>query len=212
MRAVPWFLILFTAISALAADSKLGNGAVARPQATNAHARIGRPVRVLSLSFRDKSREEVARLVDREAGAGTDLVVLPETWLGQKDNPELLDGPTLTTFGALAKKHHTYLVCPIDRRAGKRRLNSAVLLDRAGKVAGRYDKVFPYWSEFALKQPVCVGDTAPVFQTDFGRLGLAICFDVNFPEVWQRLAEQEAELVVWPSAYSAGTSLQAHAL
>jgi predicted amidohydrolase len=162
--------------------------------------------------LRDKSRDEIARLVDREAGAGPDLVILPETWLGQAEHPETIEGQTITTFSALARKHRTYLVCPIDRRDGKRRLNSAVLLDRAGKVAGIYDKVFPYWSEFDLKQPVCVGDAAPVFQTDFGKLGLAICFDVNFPEVWQRLAEQGAELVVWPSAYSAGTSLQAHAL
>jgi hypothetical protein len=174
--------------------------------------RTGRPVRVVSLSFRDKSRDEIARLVDREAGAGADLVILPETWLGQTEHPETIEGRTIATFSALARKHRSYIVCPIDRLDGKRRLNSAVLLDRSGKVAGIYDKVFPYWSEFDLKQPVCVGDAAPVFQTDFGKLGLAICFDVNFPEVWQRLAEQGAELVVWPSAYSAGTSLQAHAL
>ena len=52
----------------------------------------------------------------------------------------------------------------------------------------------------------------PIFQTDFGRLGMAICFDVNFPEVWKRMADQGAELVIWPSAYSAGTTLQSHAL
>ena len=56
------------------------------------------------------------------------------------------------------------------------------------------------------------GGAAPVYQADFGRVGIAICFDVNFPEVWKSLADQGAELVVWPSAYSAGTTLQAHAL
>ena len=203
---VPFLLLSFSANSVMAAES----GPVSH--ATNATARVGRPVRIISLSFRDKTRDEIARLVDTEAAAGTDLVILPETWLGQKDNPETLEDPTVRTFSALAKKHRTYIVCPIDRRDGKRRLNSAVLLDRTGKIAGVYDKVFPYWSEFDLKQPVCLGDSAPVFQTDFGKLGLAICFDVNFPEVWQRLADQGAELVVWPSAYSAGTSLQAHAL
>lgn len=45
-----------------------------------------------------------------------------------------------------------------------------------------------------------------------GRLGLAICFDANFPEVWKHLADQGAEIVIFPSAYSAGTTLQAHAL
>ncbi len=52
----------------------------------------------------------------------------------------------------------------------------------------------------------------PVYQADFWRIGVAICFDINFPEVWKTLADQGAELVVWPSAYSAGTALQARAL
>ena len=174
--------------------------------------RVGRPVRVVSLSFNGKSMAEITGVVDREGAKGADLIILPETWRGQKDSPESLNGPTVTAMAALAKKHSTYLVCPIDRRDGTRRLNTAVLIDRAGQIAGVYDKVYPYWSEFDLKPPVEPGQEARVFQTDFGKLGLAICFDVNFPAVWQRLADQGAELVVWPSAYSAGTSLQAHAL
>jgi predicted amidohydrolase len=173
---------------------------------------IGRPVRVVSLSFDGKTVAEIAKVVDREAGKGADLVILPETWRGQTDSPETLEGPIVTAMAELAKKHGTYLVCPIDRRDGKRRLNTAVLIDRGGKILGVYDKIYPYWSEYDLNPPVEPGQKAKVFQTDFGKLGLAICFDVNFPEVWQRLADQGAELVVWPSAYSAGTSLQAHAL
>jgi hypothetical protein len=87
-----------------------------------------------------------------------------------------------------------------------------VLIDRAGKVVLVYDKVYPYWSEFDFKQPMDIGREEMVYQADFGRIGLAICFDVNFPAVWQRLAELGAELVIFSSAYSAGTSLQAHAL
>lgn len=177
---------------------------------------IGRPVRVTSISFANgKTRAEVLALVDEAAALGTDLIALPETFLGQAaDNTtmETLDGPTLTGLAALARKHNTYIVCPLDRRAGNQRLNSAVLLDRAGRIAGIYDKVFPYWSEFDKNQVVEPGQTAPVFETDFGRVGLAICFDANFPEVWAQLADQGAELVIWPSAYSAGTTLQAHAL
>jgi len=174
--------------------------------------KIGRPVRVVSLSFNGKSLVEIAEVVDREGAKGVDLIILPETWRGQKDSPESLDGPTVTAMAALAKKHSTYLVCPIDRRDGTHRLNTAILIDRTGNISGVYDKVYPYWSEFDIKPPVEPGQEARVFQTDFGKVGLAICFDVNFPEVWQRLADQGAELVVWPSAYSAGTSLQAHAL
>jgi predicted amidohydrolase len=115
-------------------------------------------------------------------------------------------------MSALAEKHGTYIICPIDRTDGQQRLNSAVILDRQGDVVGVYDKVYPYWSEFNLQPPVEVGLDPVVVDTDFGRVGVAICFDVNFPEVWQQLADQGADLVVWPSAYSAGTALQAHAL
>jgi predicted amidohydrolase len=57
-----------------------------------------------------------------------------------------------------------------------------------------------------------VGQDAQVYSADFGLLGFATCFDVNLPEVWKRLADQGAEVVIWPSAYSAGTSLQTHAI
>jgi predicted amidohydrolase len=174
---------------------------------------IGRPVRILSLSFKNKPLDLIRDLIDTEAAKGVDLVVLPEVWQGQRDNTmEKLDGPTITTLAKLARKHHTYIVSPIDRLDGNRRVNSAVLLDRSGNVVFVYDKVFPYWSEFDFKQKVDLGRSAPVYQADFGRIGLAICFDVNFPEVWKSLSDQGAEIVVWPSAYSGGASLQAHAL
>lgn len=178
--------------------------------------KIGRPVRITSISFANgRTRDEILALVDREGALGADLIALPETFLGQAaDNSTMegLDGPTVTGLAALARKHSTYIVCPLDRRDGEQRLNTAVLLDRSGAVAGPYNKVFPYWSEFDKNQVVEPGQEAPVFQTDFGQVGCAICFDANFPEVWARLADQGAELVIWPSAYSAGTTLQAHAL
>jgi predicted amidohydrolase len=173
---------------------------------------VGRPVRVVSLSFPigGKSLDEVAALIDQEGAAGCDLIALPETWTGPV--AEEVTGPTITALAALARTHRTYIVCPLYRRDGERRWNSAVLIDRSGAIAGIYDKVFPYWGEFELTLPVEVGREVPVFTADFGRVGMAICFDVNFPAVWQRLADQQAELVIWPSAYSAGSSLQAHAL
>lgn len=188
-------------------------GALALCAAAYAGTAAGRPVRILSLSFSSVPLEAVRDLIDTQAAKGVDLVILPETWRGQKDDTmETLDGPTIRAMSELARKHRTYIVSPIDRLDGARRVNSAILLDRAGRIVFVYDKVFPYWSEFDHKTKVQAGFAAPVYQADFGRVGFAICFDVNFPEVWKSLADQGAELVVWPSAYSAGTTLQAHAL
>jgi len=173
---------------------------------------VGRPVRVASLSFNGKSVDEVAKMVDQEGAKGVDLICLPELWNGQGEKWQTLDGPIIKRMGRLAKKHSTYIVCPLDRRMGERRLNSAVLLERDGSIACVYDKVYPYWSEFDVDPPASPGEETPVYEADFGKVGFAICFDANFPEVWKRLADKGAELVVWPSAYSAGTTLQAHAL
>ncbi len=175
---------------------------------------VGRPVRIVSMAFQNGNLEEILSRIDREAARGTDLIVLPETWRGQNaGSMEPIDGPTTTAVAELARRHRTYILSPIDLidSAGDRR-NTAVLVDREGKVAGTYDKNFPFLPELDYQPPVRPGEQMPVFETDFGKLGVAICFDVNFPEVWQQLSDQGAELVVWPSAYSAGTHLQAYAL
>jgi len=172
--------------------------------------KIGRPVRVVSIGFSDLSLEEMLAVVDAESSKGADIIVLPE--MCQGEGLETLDGPTIPAIARLAAKHRTYVICPVCRQEEGRRLNSAVLLDRNGNVVCIYDKVFPYWSEFDLNPPAQPGLEVPVYEADFGRIGMAICFDVNFPEVWQRLADQDAELVLWSSAYAAGTSLQAYAL
>lgn len=181
---------------------------------TPAAPAIGRPVRAVSIGFApDPGLERIAALVDREGARGADVIALPETCRGQNDqSPEALDGPTVSAMAQLAAKHRTYIVCPIDRKTGGTRMNSAVLLDRRGQVAAIYDKMYPYGEEFKKHPGVGPGEAVTVFQTDFGRLGLAICFDVNWAPLWQRLSDFGAELVIWPSAYSAGRSLQARAI
>jgi predicted amidohydrolase len=198
----------------------IGSKAAASPPpmaADETAGRIGRPVRVVSIGLKNQSKslEEVARVVDSEGARGADVIALPEAWRGQKDQgtEEILMGPTITAMAPLAKKHKTYIVCPIDRKDGAVRRNTAVLLDREGKVVTVYNKVFPWTPEFLrLTPPVNPGDEVGFHQADFGRLGIAICFDIDFPEVWRRLADQDAELVIWPSAYSGGNALKAHAL
>jgi Predicted amidohydrolase len=178
----------------------------------NASEKTGRPVRVVSLCFNNEDLVKIEKIVDEEGAKGTDIIVLPETWRGQS-KPETIEGETITALSKLAKKNNTYILSPIDRTDGKFRYNSAVLIDREGKVVFVHDKVYPYWSEFDLTPPVSPGTNSEmVYDTDFGRIGIAICFDANFPEIWQALREKGAEMVLWSSAYSAGSQLQAYAL
>ena len=174
--------------------------------------KTGRPVHILSIGFEGKPAEEILSIVDREAaGRGTDIVLLPETCLGSE--PLCIDDPLIGRFRALARKHGVYIALPFNRKTDiYARLNTALIIGRDGADVGTYDKIYPYWSEFDLK-PACIpGKDAPVFDLDFGRVGMAICFDVNFPEVFRRLSDGGAELVLWLSAYSAGSSLLAHTI
>jgi predicted amidohydrolase len=172
----------------------------------------GKPVRIVSLSFKAASLDRIAGIVDAEGEKGVDLVSLPEAWRGP-DVVETLEDATITTMSQLARKHRSYVVCPIYRQAPRGRLNSSVLIDRTGTVVSVYDKVFPYWTEFDLRPPALPGQQdVPVYEADFGKIGLAICYDAKFPEVFQRLRDKGAELVVWGSAYSGFTELQAFAL
>jgi hypothetical protein len=74
-----------------------------------------------------------------------------------------------------------------------------------------YDKLYPVWQTEIIKRSVAPGHAWQVHHADFGKVGFAICFDVNWNALWEELANHGAELVVWPSAYSAGRSLQAWA-
>lgn len=170
-------------------------------------------MRVVSIGFTPGVNLDcISRLVDAAGEQGADLIALPELMLGQS-TPETLAGPAVRELSQLARKHRTYVVCPIDRMEAGRRFNSAIVLDRAGEVLCVYDKIHPHWyGECSKAPPVSPGENVCVFDTDFGRVGLAICFDVNWPDLWRRLAERGAEIVIWPSAYSAGSALQAHAI
>jgi beta-ureidopropionase len=140
------------------------------------------------------------------AGAqGVDAACLPEEFAGFTAEP--IPGPTTDAVAELARKHRMYVVCPIREQADKQQYNTAVLLDRQGKVAGRYRKVFIYWGEGL--HPSREGVKA--FDTDFGRIGILTCFDLNFAELWQQLDLLDVDVVFWPSAYGGGCPLNAYA-
>ncbi|MBS7649586.1 carbon-nitrogen hydrolase family protein, partial [Candidatus Bathyarchaeota archaeon] len=58
---------------------------------------------------------------------------------------------------------------------------------------------------------VTPGCKTPVFDLDFGRIGIQICFDIGFPETWETLAQKDAKMVIWCSAYNGGFALQVYA-
>ncbi len=156
---------------------------------------------------------ELRTCLDKAAAiaAGADLVVLPETCLGQRNENQQWLPETIGVLREFAATHKTYLACGIDSNEPNDRFNSVHFIDRSGTPVGRYDKRYPYWPELDLEPPVRPGTNTVTWHTELGRFGVATCFDINFPAVWADLRAAKADLVIWPSAYDGGAVLGAYA-
>ena len=140
-----------------------------------------------------------------------DIICLPEVFNGvPAKEAEPVPGPTTNAMSAVAKELGSYLICPLHTKAGNNAYNSAVVIDRKGSIVGQYNKIHPVTSEIA-KGVTPAALPPPVFQTDFGRIGIQICFDINWTDGWKSLKDAGAEIVFWPSAYPGGRNLSAYA-
>jgi predicted amidohydrolase len=155
-------------------------------------------------------------LLDAACAQQPDLVCLPESMLhigtSRGDWPtgvQALPSTFVEELAARARAHSTYIVGSLYVQNEGCFANRAIVIDRKGDVAGCYDKVHPTINE--MKSDITPGNQVTVVNTDFGRLGLAICYDIGWPEHWAALAQQGAEIVVWPSAYDGGFPLQVYA-
>lgn len=157
-------------------------------------------------------------LLDQMGGLGADLACLPEefTYLGlprdqQKNAWEQIPGPTSDLYAAKAREHGMYVAAGMCEVRGDVRINTSVLFDRRGEIVGQYDKIHPTLGELESGTVPGVYADVPVFDTDFGKVGMLICFDVDYPEEWERIGAAGAELVVFPSMCDGGLRLRAYA-
>jgi predicted amidohydrolase len=148
--------------------------------------------------------EQFATLIGEAALQRADIVCLPEgiTQVGTNlqfvDVAEPIPGPSTRFLGRLAKKHHFYIVAGLYERAGKALYNTSVLIGRDGELVGKYRKVSLPREE--IDGGLMPGDEYPVFDTDFGRVAMMICWDVSYPEVARSLAAKGAEVILMPIA------------
>jgi predicted amidohydrolase len=140
-------------------------------------------------------------------GQGLDLMVFPEFALAHASGATAaeqavsLEGAVLDTIGAKAREHRTWIIMPMTLREPDRISNAAVLINRAGAVAGIFRKMHPIPdARGVFEGGVSPGTNYPVFDCDFGRLGILICWDMSYEASWDALAAAGAELIALPSA------------
>ncbi|MDP8217961.1 MAG: carbon-nitrogen hydrolase family protein, partial [Candidatus Theseobacter exili] len=131
------------------------------------------------------------QVLDVAGKSGVDLILLPECMEESLEKPISIKA---AEYGMYISGAFHYTDKKFDRI-----YNRALLFDRKGKQIGHYDKIHPYDHEILLNGRT-PGTEAPVFKTDFGVLGIMICYDSWFPDVAELLALKGAEIILFPNA------------
>jgi predicted amidohydrolase len=159
-------------------------------------------------------------LIDQAAGNGARLVVLPEVWpyLGpddaNRDQAEAIPGPITELLAERARRHGIYVHAGsiYEIRPGEPGLyNTALVFNPQGEIIGRYSKIHMFdvvldgVAQYRESATISPGTEIVTVEIDGLTVGLAICYDLRFPELFRILALRGAQLIVLPAAFTLTT-------
>jgi len=165
---------------------------------------------------------EAGRWISYAADSGADLIVLPENFaIMGKTNTDMLkvqeqfgQGQIQDFLKNMCIKHRVWIVAgtiPLVSNNPERVRSACLLIDSEGNTVCRYDKIHLFdvdlgdGERYAESDEIEPGQSIVVQDTPFGKMGLAICYDLRFPEMFRRMVDQGVELIVIPSAFTALT-------
>ena len=162
---------------------------------------------------------EAERLIEVAVNQGAKLVVLPEYFaiMGLKDTDKVLvreqkgQGPIQEFLSKIAKKHKVWLIggsIPLESNQANKVRNSCLVYNDKGIQVARYDKIHLFGLDLGDEQyveakTIEAGDAVVVVDTPFGKIGLSICYDLRFPELYRAMGE--VDILVVPSAFTETT-------
>jgi len=157
--------------------------------------------------------------VAEAAAQGARIVALPEYFpimgMAEGDKVKVREtdghGPIQEFLAATAKQHGIWLIggsIPLEAKDAAKVMNSTVVYDPAGQRVARYDKIHLFGFQKGLERydeaaSIEAGSEPVAFDTPYGRIGLSICYDLRFPELYRRLAP--VDLIVVPAAFTETT-------
>ena len=165
-----------------------------------------------------KNLDWIETCIDEAAAQGVQLITLPETMHCMGDNVgeggnrrEDIPGYTIRRMAAKAKQHHIYIHCGSiceDRPGEKLYYNTSIVLDREGEIIGKYRKLhtfdvtLPNGEERRESDRVLAGKEIVTVETDLGVLGLSVCYDLRFPELYRIMALKGAQILLVPANFT----------
>ncbi|MDV2081429.1 carbon-nitrogen hydrolase family protein [Burkholderia pseudomallei] len=173
-------------------------------------------LQMVSTPDRERNLAEAGRLIADAAASGARLVLLPEyfCFMGHQDTDKLAlaeayrDGPIQRFLAERAKAHGIWVIggtLPLKAPEPSRVLNTTLVFDPQGREAARYDKIHLFNFEkgdesFDEARTIRPGDAVRTFDAPFGRVGLSVCYDLRFPELYRRMGD--CAMIVVPSAFT----------
>ena len=162
---------------------------------------------------------ETARLISKAAEAGAKLIVLPENFaiMPMKDADRLSvmeregSGPIQDFLCSQAREHKVWLVggtIPLVATCADKVRAACLLFNDQGERVARYDKIHMFdvtlenGEEYTESRSMEAGEAVVVADTPCGKLGLAVCYDLRFPELFRRMLNAGVELIAVPSAFT----------
>ncbi len=163
--------------------------------------------------------QEAGRLIELAAASGARIVALPEYFaiMGMKDTDKVAvrenpgDGPIQTFLAETARKHGVWIIggtVPLEASVPHKVRNATLVFDNHGKQVARYDKIHLFnlalgAENYAEERTIEAGDKVVTFDSPYGRIGLSICYDLRFPELYRAMGD--VDIIVVPSAFTATT-------
>lgn len=167
---------------------------------------------------KEESMAKAKKLVEEAAAGGAQVVVLPEMWntpyANQYFRPyaEEEGGPSYSFLSKLAADNDVYLIGgSISELDGDKVYNTSYSFDRQGKLIGKHRKVHLFDIDveggirFMESDTLTAGENTTVIETEFCKIGVAICYDVRFPEFSRNMALEGAKVIVLPAAFNMTT-------
>ncbi|MDO4481785.1 MAG: carbon-nitrogen hydrolase family protein [Bacillota bacterium] len=162
--------------------------------------------------------EKACSMIREAVSNGADIAALPEMFSCPYSNSyfreyaEYGDGETVKTLSALARENGIYIVGgSIPELDGDKVYNTSFIFGKKGELIGRHRKVHLFDIDveggirFKESDTLSPGNSITVVETEFCRIGVAICYDVRFPELSRLMALEGAELIILPAAFNMTT-------
>ena len=180
---------------------------------------VAAAVQMSSTLNKEENKETAEALIRRAASDGADLVALPELWSchgledAYRENAEPVPGPTTDFLGKLARELGVYVVggSILEGESGSQRLsNTSTFFNPSGEMTAVYRKIHLFDvkvsdDEYLESATIAPGNEIVTAKAGVATLGLSVCYDLRFPELYRLLALRGAEVLAVPAAFTLQT-------